>query len=206
MYLPPAFAETDPEALAALIAAHPLGLLVSAGPAGAMANLVPFLLAQEEERFVLRAHLARANPQLAEIAAAPEVLVVFQAGDGYVSPGWYASKAEHGRVVPTWNYAMVQLRGTARLIEDEGFLRAQIAALTERQEAARPAPWAVDDAPAPFIAAQLRGIVGLEIAVSAMQGKLKLSQNRSAEDREGVRAGMMAEGVPLARLMPDPGS
>ena len=206
MYLPPAFAEEDAAVLADLVAAAPLGLLITAGPGGAMANPVPFELVRTEAELVLRAHLARANPQLADLAAAPQVLVVFQPGDAYVSPDWYASKPEHGRVVPTWNYVMVQLRGTARLIEDEAFLRAQIGALTERQEAGRANPWAVEDAPERFIAAQLRGIVGLEIAVETMQGKLKLSQNRSAADRAGVRAGLIAEGEPLARLMPDPGA
>ena len=205
MYRLPAFAEDDPEVLGRLIAARPLGMLITAGPGGIMAGPLPFELVTEGDKRVLRAHLARANPQLAELGAAPQVLVTFQAEDAYVSPGFYPSKAEHGRVVPTWNYAMVQVRGTARLDDSADFLGTQIASLTESQEAARPAPWAVDDAPAPFIAAQMRGIVGLEITVERMEGKLKLSQNRSAEDRAGVRAGLMAEGQPLARLMPDPG-
>lgn len=199
MYVPPAFAEDDEGRLAALIAAHPLGLLVTNGPAGLMANPVPFLYADG----VLRAHLARANPQIAEITAAPEVLVVFQPGDAYVTPSFYASKAEHGRVVPTWNYAMVQVRGLARLDGSDDFLRQQIDALTSGQESRRPDPWAVSDAPEAFVAAQMRGITGLEIRVSEMRGKLKLSQNRSAADRAGVRTGLMAEGDPLARLMPD---
>ena len=205
MYRLPAFAEDDPEVLGRLIAARPLGMLITAGLGGIMAGPLPFELVTEGGQRYLRAHLARANPQLAELAAAPQVLVTFQAEDAYVSPGFYPSKAEHGRVVPTWNYAMVQVRGTARLDDSPDFLSAQIARLTAGQEAGRPAPWAVDDAPAPFIAAQMRGIVGLEITVERMEGKLKLSQNRSAEDRAGVRAGLMAEGQPLARLMPDPG-
>ncbi|SOB91839.1 PaiB family negative transcriptional regulator [Rhodobacter sp. JA431] len=204
MYRLPAFAETDAEALSALIAAHPLGLLISSGPGGIMAGPVPFQLVETETGQVLRAHLAKANPQLAELAAAPQVLVVFQPGEAYVSPSWYPTKAEHHRVVPTWNYAMVQVRGTARLITDDAFLRDQIAALTTHQEAERTEPWAVSDAPPEFITAQLRGITGLEIAITAMEGKLKLSQNRTAADRAGVRAGLMAEGDPLARLMPDP--
>ncbi|MGD9918995.1 MAG: FMN-binding negative transcriptional regulator [Paenirhodobacter sp.] len=206
MYLPPAFAEHDPDALRALIAAAPLGMLITAGPGGAMANPLPFTQGLEGDRHLLRAHLARANPQIAEIAAAPEVLVVFQLGEAYVSPSWYPTKAETGKVVPTWNYAMVQARGTARLIEGTDFLRPQIEALTEAQEHGRPAPWAVSDAPERFIAAQMRGITGLEIEVGALTGKLKLSQNRTEADRAGVRNGMIDEGVPLARLMPDPGS
>lgn len=204
MYRLPAFAEDDPEVLGRLIAAHPLGLLITAGPAGIMAGPLPFELVHEGGQDLLRAHLARANPQLAELAAAPQVLVSFSAGEAYVSPGFYPSKAEHGRVVPTWNYAMVQVRGLARLDDSPAFLAGQIERLTAAQEAARPAPWAVSDAPAPFIAAQMRGIVGLEIAIERMEGKLKLSQNRSATDRAGVREGWIAEGEPLARLMPDP--
>ncbi|SOC18735.1 FMN-binding negative transcriptional regulator [Rhodobacter maris] len=204
MYRLPAFAEEDGATLGALIAAHPLGLLISSGPGGIMAGPVPFELVETAGGRVLRAHLAKANPQLAEIAAAPQVLIVFQPAEAYVHPGWYPTKAEHHRVVPTWNYAMVQVRGVARLTQDESFLRAQIDALTRAQEANRPEPWAVSDAPADFIAAQLRGITGLEIEVQSMEGKLKLSQNRAKPDRAGVRAGMIAEGEPLARLMPDP--
>lgn len=204
MYRLPAFAEDDPEVLGRLIAAHPLGLLITAGPAGIMAGPLPFELVHEGGQDLLRAHLARANPQLAELAAAPQVLVSFSAGEAYVSPGFYPSKAEHGRVVPTWNYAMVQVRGLARLDDSPAFLAGQIERLTAAQEAARPAPWAVSDAPAPFIAAQMRGNVGLEIAIERMEGKLKLSQNLSATDRAGVREGWIAEGEPLARLMPDP--
>lgn len=204
MYRLPAFAEDDRAKLAALIAAHPLGLLVTSGPGGLMANPIPFLLAPQGTCQVLRAHLARANPQLAELEAAPEVLVVFQPGNAYVTPSWYATKAEHGRVVPTWNFAMVQVRGRATVRRDAAFLGAQIAALTHQQEAARPEPWAVSDAPEDFVAQQMRAIVGLEIEITAIEGKLKLSQNRSAPDRDGVRRGMIAEGEPLARLMPDP--
>jgi transcriptional regulator len=204
MYTPPAFAEHDPATLEALIAAFPLGLLITAGPGGVMANPLPFTLVHQDDRRLLRAHLARANPQLAELAAAPQVLVVFQPGDAYVSPGLYPSKAETHKVVPTWNYAMVQVRGPARLDDSAAFLRPQIEALTTQQEAARAEPWAVSDAPEPFIAAQMRGIMGLEIEVQQIEGKLKLSQNRTAADRAGVRTGMIAEGEPLARLMPDP--
>lgn len=204
MYRLPAFAEDEAARLDALIVAHPLGLLVTSGPAGLMANPIPFLLERRGGGPWLVAHLARANPQLAEIEAAPQVLVVFQPGNAYVTPSWYASKAEHGRVVPTWNFAMVQARGRATLRRDEAFLHAQIAALTAQQERARPAPWAVSDAPEAFVAMQMRAIVGLEIEVSSLEGKLKLSQNRTDADREGVRTGMISEGEPLARLMPDP--
>lgn len=200
MYVPPAFREDRPEVLAALIAAYPLGLLVSHGAGGLMANPVPMLLADG----VLRAHLARANPQLADLRAGVEVLVVFQGPQGYVTPEWYPAKAEHGRVVPTWNYLTVQARGLPRMIEAADWLRAQVGDLTAAQEAARPAPWAVSDAPEPFVAAQLRGICGVEIAVTALAGKWKASQNRAAADRRGVIAGLESEGNPLAGFIPPP--
>jgi transcriptional regulator len=196
MYVPEAFDETRPAALAALIRDHPLGLLVSGGPAGLLANPVPFRLDPEGgPHGVLRAHLARANPQWRAIAEAPEVLVVFQGPQAYVTPSWYATKRDHGRVVPTWNYMIVPSRGRATLHHNPAWLRRQIDALTAAREAARPEPWAVADAPEPFVAAQLRGIVGVEVAVAALVGKWKLSQNRSAADRAGVAAGLAAEGA-----------
>ncbi|WBU64517.1 FMN-binding negative transcriptional regulator [Paracoccus aerodenitrificans] len=183
MYCPPAFAETRPEVLKALIRSNPLGLLITAGPSGPVANPVPFQLGPDG---VLRAHLARANPQLGELEAASDVLVVFQGEQSYISPGWYATKKETGKVVPTWNYLMVQARGQARLTSDAEWLRAQIGALTDLMEHDRSEPWEVSDAPESFIASQLRGIVGLEIGVTDVRGKWKAGQNRSQPDRDGV--------------------
>lgn len=193
MYQPEPFREDRPEVLAALIAAHPLGLLISGGPSGLEANPLPFLW--DDARRVLRAHLARANAQWRTLAAAPDCLVVFQGPQDYVTPAWYASKREHGKVVPTWNYVLVEARGQARVFEDPSWLERQIADLTRAQEAPRIEPWAVTDAPAPFVAAQIRGIVGIEIAVSALSGKWKLSQNRPEADRQGVIAGYSAAGA-----------
>lgn len=203
MYTPPAFDETRPEVLSALIAAHPLALLVTAGDdTGPTANLIPMTA----EDGVLRAHLARANPQLAELRAAQAagrpILAVFQGPQAYVSPGWYASKAEHGRVVPTWNFLMVQVRGVPRVIDEPDWLAAQVAHLTDRLEAERPDPWSVADAPAPFVAAQLRGIVGLELPMTARAGKWKASQNRSAADRAGVAHGLARAGHAMADHIP----
>jgi transcriptional regulator len=192
IYTPPAFAETRPEVLAAFVRAHPLGLLISAGPEGLAADPVPFLIDGTER---LRAHVARANGQWRALRAAPDCLVVFQGPEAYVTPSWYPAKAEHGRVVPTWNYAVVEVRGRARVIEDTDWLSRQIDDLTAAREAERAAPWAVADAPAPFVAAQLRGIVGIEIAVTALAGKWKASQNRPAADRAGVAGGLAAEGA-----------
>lgn len=196
----------DPAECLQIIRAFPLGLLISGGKEGLMANPLPFLIATGPDGGIaLRAHLARANPHWRAIAENPEVLVTFQAGDYYVSPSWYASKREHGKVVPTWNYVHVQVRGLARLQDDSDFLAAQLDGLTEQQEAARPDPWGVADAPAPFIAAQSRAIIGLEIAVHSISGKAKLSQNRQPADRDGVIAGLSAESDPagphLAAMM-----
>ncbi|TXM72589.1 FMN-binding negative transcriptional regulator [Methylobacterium sp. WL103] len=195
MYQPPHFREDDLGAQHALIRAHPLGLLVTAGPGGPMANPIPFLIdGQASERGTLRAHLARANPHWRELAQVAECLVVFQGPQGYVTPSWYATKRETGKVVPTWNYATVHARGRPRVIEDAAWLRRQIADLTDLREAGRPEPWAVDDAPRAFTDAQLKGIVGIEIPVAQIVGKWKVSQNRPAADRDGVVAGFRAAG------------
>jgi transcriptional regulator len=157
-----------------------------------MANPVPFLI--DEERRLLQAHIARANPQGAEIAAVTECLVVFQGPDAYVTPSWYATKRETGKVVPTWNYVTVHVTGRPRLVDDAGWIARQIDALTRQHEGARPEPWHVGDAPAPFVAAQIKGIVGVEIDILRSEGKWKVSQNRPAADRAGVVAGLSAEG------------
>jgi transcriptional regulator len=190
MYLPPQFVEEDETVLRALIEAHPLGLLISSSETDLLANPVPFLVSVRDGVTLLRAHLSKANPQWSHIRDGARVLVVFQGSDSYVTPSWYASKAEHGKVVPTWNYAMVQARGTATVHDKPEWLGRQVGELTDRHEAGRPAPWKVEDAPETFIAAQLRGIVGIEISVSQLTGKWKVSQNRPEADRRGVHAGL----------------
>ncbi|WP_422372198.1 FMN-binding negative transcriptional regulator [Hoeflea sp.] len=195
MYLPAQFAETDEDVMRALITAHPLGLLVSASEAGVQANPLPFLVSVDNGVTRLRAHLARANPQWRHINEGASVLAVFQGVDTYITPSWYQSKTEHGKVVPTWNYAMVQARGTATVTPDPDWLSSQVEDLTGRHEAGRTDPWKVGDAPERFIETQLRGIVGVEITVSAMVGKWKVSQNRAEADRKGVHAGLSGEGA-----------
>lgn len=191
MYIPASFRESRPDILHALVRAHPLGLLVTAGPAGLQASPVPFLAYPDGAPLgTLRAHLARANPHWREIAAAAECLVVFQGEQGYVTPSWYASKAATHRVVPTWNYAAVHAWGKASIVEDAAWLRRQLDDLTAQQEGRRPQPWAVGDAPADFVAAMVRGIVGIEIPIGRIEGKWKMSQNRDAADRAGVIAGL----------------
>lgn len=208
MYEPAHFRIEDRAKLLETIRAHPLGVLVSAGPSGLMANPVPFIVAEDAAGApVLRAHLARANQQWREFVAGGTALVVFQGAEHYISPGWYETKRETGKVVPTWNYVHVQVRGPARVHEGAEFLRPQIEALTSQHEGPRAESWKVDDAPEPFIAAQMRGIVGLEIAIESIAGKFKLSQNRNAADFAGVVAGLEAEpdsaGPDLARIMRD---
>jgi transcriptional regulator len=194
MYEPQHFRIEDRAELLAIIRAHPLGLLISAGADGLQANPVPFTLARDEAgNDLLRAHLARPNPQWRALIAAPDVLVAFQASGHYVTPSWYATKRETGKVVPTWHYVHVQVRGRASIHEDTGFLAAQIAALTAEHEAKRALPWSVGDAPEPYIKAQMRGIIGIEIAIEAITGKFKLSQNRPEADLAGVIAGLAAE-------------
>lgn len=194
MYLPPLFAETDEDVLRALIAAHPLGLLISTSASGVLADPVPFLVSVRDGVTTLRAHVAKANGQWRQIRKNADVLVVFQGANSYVTPSWYASKAEHGKVVPTWNYVIVQARGTAQVQEGADWLAQQVGELTDRHEAEQPVPWSVGDAPETFVAAQLRGIVGIEIAVTELTGKWKVSQNRPEADRRGVHAGLTHEG------------
>ncbi|MGO4870174.1 MAG: FMN-binding negative transcriptional regulator [Roseiarcus sp.] len=202
MYEPPLHRQDDLSAQHDLIRRHPLGLLVSHGPQGLVANAIPFLVdAGASTLGTLRAHVARANGQWRELQAAGEALVVFQGPDHYVSPSWYATKRETGKVVPTWNYVMVQARGAVRVIEDEAWLRRQIAALTLSQESGRPAPWAVSDAPEDFVAAMVRQIVGVEIEIADIRGKWKASQNRNAADCAGVVEGLTADGDAQALAM-----
>jgi len=202
MYEPPHFRIEDRAELFALIRAHPLGMLISGGEAGLLANPIPFLVQERPDGSAcLRAHLARPNPQWRALLDAPEALVVFQAQDHYITPSWYASKREHGKVVPTWNYMIVQVRGRASVKDDPGFLMDQISALTEQEEGARPDPWAVNDAPEPFVSAQMRGIIGIEIDIRDITGKYKLSQNRTAADRDGVVSGLAAEADPVGPAM-----
>jgi transcriptional regulator len=201
MYTPAHFRESRPAVLRAFIARHPLGALITHGPDGLTADLVPMqLLAEGDAAGVLRGHVARANPLWRTLAPGAAVLTLFRGPEHYVSPSWYAAKREHGRVVPTWNYALVQVRGAIRFIEDPQWLGALVESLTDEHERARAAPWRVADAPAEYLAGMLQAIVGFEIEVSSIEGKFKASQNRSSADRAGVRAGLQAAGLGSADL------
>jgi transcriptional regulator len=194
MYLPRHFEETSTERLEAFIARHPLGTLFRSGPNGPAADHLPFLLdGAGTSRRTLRAHCARANPLWREAPVSPECLVVFHGPSAYVSPSWYPSKAQTHKVVPTYNYTVVHVRGAVRVIDDPEWVMRMVRDLTHRFESSRDAPWQVSDAPADFIDTMVRAIVGIEIEVSEMTGKFKLSQNQSEENRQGVIDGMARE-------------
>ena len=202
MYLPTHFEETRVQVLHALIGAHPLGALVAMTGAGLDANHIPFEVDPEPGPFgTLRGHIARANPLWRDFSRDVEALVIFQGPGTYVSPAWYPTKQETAKVVPTWNYAVVHAHGTLRFIDDRDWLRAFVSKLTDRHEAPRPEPWKVTDAPADYIEKQLGAIIGLEIPITRLVGKWKVSQNRPAQDREGAAEGLLREGGPAAAAM-----
>ncbi len=201
MYEPPLHQNENLPELHALIRARVFGLLISNGAEGLIANSAPFVLdASGSKLGTLKVHLARANPQWRDLEAQPDALVVFQGHDHYITPSWYATKRETGKVVPTWNYTMVQAKGRAKVM-DEAWLGQQIEELTRAMESRREQPWAIQDAPAEFIAMQRRAIVGVEIEILEIKGKWKTSQNRNAADRAGVVAGLEAIGDEEARAM-----
>ena len=189
--------------LIAHIERHDFALLVSSGPAGLVASHIPFLVERDGDALHLLGHLARPNPQVAELgrAGGGEVLTIFSGPHAYISPGWYAN----GPAVPTWNYADVHAYGTLRLIDDKEWLRMVLRRLSDRHEARSAEPWRMEDLPEAYMAGMIRGIIGLDIAVSRLEGKFKLSQNRPAADRPGILAALEARGdddaVAVARLM-----
>lgn len=200
MYLPKHFEETRVEVLHGLIRAHPLGALVTTGASGLEANHVPFEIDPDPAPFgTLRGHVARANPVWRD--GVGDALVIFQGPELYVSPSWYPSKQEGGKVVPTWNYAVVHAHGALRAIDDAAWLRAFVTRLTDRHEGRRAAPWKVTDAPADYVDKMLTAIVGIELPIARIAGKWKVSQNRPAADRAGVIAGLEADGDDAARAM-----
>jgi transcriptional regulator len=202
MYEPPLHRVDDLAALHALIRSRVFGLMISNGAEGIVANSVPFILDAAASRLgTLQVHIARANPQWRDLGERPDALVVFEGHDHYITPSWYATKQETGKVVPTWNYTMVQAKGRARVMDDDAWLARQIEALTKALESRREKPWAVGDAPADFVAMQRRAIVGIEIEITDIRGKWKTSQNRNAADRAGVAAGLDELGDEESRAM-----
>lgn len=201
MYQPPDHREDRLDVQHDLIETHPLGLLISIGPDGLLANTLPFLIQRQSGPFgTLQAHMARANQQWSDIEG-QNVLIVFQGPQAYVSPSFYETKRATGKVVPTWNYAMVQARGIARLHTSVEWLDAQIEALTSRHEKERSPSWGISDAPRPFIESQMRGIVGIEIEIQSIEGKWKVSQNRPEADRRGVAEGLANSAPAMSELV-----
>ncbi|MES2129859.1 MAG: FMN-binding negative transcriptional regulator [Pseudomonadota bacterium] len=201
MYAPKHFDEARTDVLHGLVHDHPLGTLVLHGADGLCADLLPFEIAgptPEAPFGTLRAHVARANPLWQRTGS--EVLAIFQGPSAYISPALYEDKPVHGKVVPTWNYAVVQAHGTLRAIEDPAWILAFLTGLTARHESTRAAPWAVGDAPAGYIDKLLGAIVGIEIALTRIEGKWKMSQNRSAADRATIEAEVPAIAGTMAAL------
>lgn len=202
MYTPPAFRQNDLAALHQEIQAYRLVTLISHGKSGLQASHLPLLLRPEEGRYgTLYGHLARANPHARLLAEGDEALVVFSAADAYVSPSWYPAKAEHGKVVPTWNHIAVHAYGRAEVFDDAERLLALLGELTERHEQSRPRPWAINDAPRDYIDGMLRAIVGFALPIERLEGKWKLGQNRSDADRAGVQSGLEASPDPRDRAL-----
>ena len=204
MYLPSHFEQHDTEALRALMREHPLATLVSLQADGPTADHVP--LEFDAATRTLRGHVARANP-LWRVAGGQAVLAVFCGPQTYVTPSWYASKAATHKVVPTWNYTVVHAHGTLQVIEDAPWLHDLVSRLTRHHESPRAQPWAVSDAPDDYVQPMLRAIVGIQIPVDRLVGKWKVSQNRSAADRQGVAQGLALEAqnpqaAAMARLVP----
>jgi transcriptional regulator len=192
MYVPSAFAPAD-DAVHELLARHRAADLVTVGPGGLTATMLPFLF--DARRRTLRGHLARNNDHWRTVDGA-SALVIVRGPDAYISPSWYATKAEHGRVVPTWNYVTAHVHGVVTVHDDPAWVGDLVRELTDRHEAGRATPWSVDDAPPRFYAGQLRAIVGIELAIERIEAKFKLSQNRPAADVDGVIEGLRAAGDP----------
>lgn len=214
MYLPPLFAESRPEELHRIIRQHPLGMLITHTVAGLEANHLPFVLdASQGPAGTLLAHVARANPIWTEVRDGDSVLVVFRGAQGYISPNWYPSKHETHRHVPTWNYEIVHAHGRITILDDETFVRGMVARLTRQSEGSEPRPWKMGDAPADYIAEELRQIVGIQIELTRVEGKRKLSQNRDARDFEGTVDALderghleLATAMKRSRILPEDAS
>lgn len=202
MYMPASFRQNDLTELHAQMQANPFALLASSGTDGVQASHLPLLLEPGEGEFgTLYGHFARANPHWRDLQGGAEALAVFSGPDAYISPSWYAAKAEHGKVVPTWNYIAVHARGPVELIEEPERLLQIVSRLSDQHESGRAQPWAVSDAPREYIDAMLRAIVGFALPIRRLDGKWKLGQNRSAVDQAGVQAGLNDSTAPRDREM-----
>lgn len=202
MQQPPIFREQRIDIMQQMISSQPFASLISLQQGDIVADHLPLVLHPElSEQGMLRGHISRGNPINKLLDQETEVLVIFQGPHHYVTPSWYASKAEHEKVVPTWNYIVVHARGKLKLHQQADWILAHLTELTDRQEQGRPIPWKVSDAPDEFIARQLRGIVGVEIEITALQGTWKASQNKSMSDNQGISQGLLAERSDMAISM-----
>jgi transcriptional regulator len=195
MYIPPQFAQPDIETLHEMIRNHPLATLITLGANGIDANHIPLhFLPTPEPYGALRGHIARANPLLQNFVADAETLAIFHGAEAYISPSWYATKQETGKVVPTWNYAVVHAYGVLRIIDDAAWIRTQLEALTLHNEADFPHPWAVSDAPQDFTEKLIEAVVGIELVITRLMGKWKVSQNQPLQNQNSVIAGLSVSG------------
>lgn len=202
MYVNPLHRLTDRATLLALMTSHPLGAWVCQGRGGLIANHVPFLLDRSRGPCgTLIGHVSRANTVWRELGPASPCVVMFQGPQAYVTPGWYPGKADHGEVVPTWNYVVAHAHGVARAVEDRDWIFDMLRRLTDRHEAPRAAPWSVADAPALFVERMMRAIVGIEIPIDRLEGKLKASQDEAMPDRVGTVRGLREQACDTARAM-----
>lgn len=202
MYVPQHHQFTDPEALQALMQAHPLGAWVCLTPDGLHAHHIPFFLDRTQGPWgTLKAHVARANGVWRHLRDGAPSVVMFQAAQAYVSPNWYPGKVAHGEVVPTWNYVAVHAHGTARVMDDPQWMLHMLDQLTQAQEAAMPTPWSVGDAPEAFIHRMLQGVVGVEISIARLEGKCKASQDEDLPDRLGTVKGLRNRPDDMAHAM-----
>ncbi|MCP3392371.1 FMN-binding negative transcriptional regulator [Bradyrhizobium sp. CCGB12] len=195
MYVPPHFAATKPEVLHELIEKNPLGILITNGKSGLDANHIPFELnAHAGQHGILHSHVARANPVWQDISTGDEVLIIFRAADAYIAPNWYPSKVEFKKQVPTWNYMVAHAYGRATIRDDERYVRGMVARLTRTHEAKQADPWKMTDSPKEYIDMMLKMIVGIEIEITRLVGKLKLSQNREIRDITSAGNALKAQG------------
>jgi transcriptional regulator len=202
MYIPRANEETRLDILHDFMQREAFAMLITLTSQGLLASHIPMVLEKEGSSFgLLRGHVARANPQWSDHDASVEALAVFSGPHHYITPNWYPSKHEDGKDVPTWNYVTVHAYGPLRVIRDEEWLMQHLRELTDQSEAGAPAPWKLSDAPEAYIRSLLTGIVGLELPISRLEGKWKVSQNRTGEDRAGVVAGLTALDTPASCAM-----
>ena len=204
MYLPKHFEERDPKRLRRFIQRYPLGSLVTATESGLDANHIPFLFTDTGSAAgTLHGHIARANPLWREAVGVATALVIVRGPDSFISPSWDPSKRENARAVPTWNYAVVLVHGVLRVVDDPAWVRSHVEALTREHEGRRDPPWAVTDAPADYVEKMVAAVVGIEISITQLVGKWKVSQNRSISDRVGVVETLEREAVPSGTAIAD---